>query len=300
MKIIASYHTTLLCRAKPKETTQALRWIRLLMGLVILTLSMAGCGSQGPSAPGEPQSAQPLASGKLLVFAAASLTESFEEIGQAFESEHPGVEISLNLASSQQLAQQLAQGAPADVFASANTKEMVNAIASNRVAEGSQRTFAHNKLVVIFPKDNPAGLETLQDLAQPGLKLVLAAKEVPVGKYSLEFLDKASQDPAFGATFKDDVLRNIVSYEDTVKSVLTKVVLGEGDAGIVYLTDISLDNADKVGRIDIPEALNTVATYPIAPVSDAPQPEWAEAFVNWVLSPRGQEILAKYGFSPAE
>ena len=177
---------------------------------------------------------------------------------------------------------------------------MNNAIAAGRVADGSQKTFAHNKLVVIYPADNPAGLARLQDLANPGLKLVLAAAEVPVGKYSVEFLDKASQDAVFGAAFKDDVLKNVVSYEENVKAVLTKVVLGEGDAGIVYLTDISLDNADKVGRLDIPDALNAVAIYPIAVVSDAAQPELAQAFINLVLSAQGQAILAKYGFLPAD
>jgi len=112
--------------------------------------------------------------------------------------------------------------------------------------------------------------------------------------------DKASQDAAFGTTFKDDVLKNVVSYEDNVKSVLTKVVLGEADAGIVYLTDISLDNAGKVGRLDIPDALNAIATYPIASVSDATQPDLARAFVDLVLSDQGQAILAKYGFLPAD
>ncbi len=252
-----------------------------------------------PATPTQPPTVQPSASGELVVFAAASLTESFTEIAKVFESQHPGVKVVFNFAGSQQLSQQLGQAAPADVFASANTKEMNNAIQAKRVADGSQKTFAHNKLVVIYPKGNPAGLEKLQDLTKSGLKLVLAAKEVPVGQYALDFLDKANKDAAFGATFKDDVLRNVVSYEDNVKSVLTKVVLGEGDAGIVYLTDISLANADKVGRIDIPDALNTVATYPIATVSDAAQPQLAQAFVDLVLSAQGQQILAKYGFAPA-
>lgn len=273
---------------------------RIVLLLATCLVLLAGCGTQPAAAPTSPAASRPLPSGEIVVFAAASLTESFTEIGHLFESQHPGVTVVFNFAGSQALAAQLGEGAPADVFASANTKEMDNAIQSGRIAYGGQKTFVRNKLAVIFPKDNPAGLTKLQDLARTGLKLVLAAAEVPVGKYSLEFLDKASQDAAFGATFKDDVLENVVSFEDNVKSVLTKVVLGEGDAGIVYLTDVSLDNIDKVGRLDIPDALNSVATYPIAPVSDAAQPDLARAFIELVLSTEGQEILGKYGFLAPE
>ena len=156
-----------------------------------------------------------------------------------FEADHPGVTAVFNFAGSQQLAQQINEGAPADVFASANKKQMDVVIEAGGIVSGTQQTFAKNRLVVIFPKDNPAGLAELKDLANPDSKLVLAAKEVPVGQYSLDFLDKAVADTAFGATFKDDVLKNVVSYEDNVKAVLTKVALGEADAGIVYLSDIS-------------------------------------------------------------
>ena len=274
-----------------------------IRGFLLLAVCLAlvtGCGATPTVAPTQLALTQAPASGTLTVFAAASLTEAFTEIGQQLETDHPGVKVAFNFAGSQALAAQLGEGAPADVFASANTKEMTNAITAGRVADGSQKTFAHNKLVVVYPTDNPAGLVKLQDLANPDLRLVLAAAEVPVGKYSIEFLDKAVQDAAFETMFKDDVLKNVVSYEDNVKSVLTKVVLGEADAGIVYLTDISLDNAGKVGRLDIPDALNAVATYPIAAVSDAAQPELAKAFVEMVVSGQGQAILAKYGFLPAD
>jgi molybdate transport system substrate-binding protein len=267
-----------------------------------LALLLSGCGAQPTAAPAqlsptELPATQLAASGELTVFAAASLTESFSELAQLFESQHRGVKVILNFAGSQQLSTQLGAGAPADVFASANTKEMATAIQVGRVVDSSQQVFAYNRLVAIYPSDNPGGITRLQDLARPGLKLILAAKEVPVGKYSLEFLDKASQDPAFGPMFKDDVLKNVVSYEQTVKAVLTKVVLGEGDGGIVYRTDVSQDNAGKVGRIDIPDALNSIGTYPIAPIADAAQPELAAAFIQLVLSAEGQGILGKYGFT---
>jgi molybdate transport system substrate-binding protein len=241
----------------------------------------------------------PLEAANLNVFAAASLTEAFNEIGQNFSAEHSGVTITFNFAGSQQLAQQLGQGAPADVFASANKTQMGVAIEAGRVVSGTERTFVRNRLVVIYPIDNPAGINQLQDLAKPGLKVVLAAKEVPVGQYSLDFLDKAIQDPAFNAAFKDAALSNVVSYEENVRAVLTKVALGEGDVGIVYTSDITGGGADNVGRLDIPDNLNTIATYPIAMVNDSSYPVQAQAFVDYVLSAAGQEVLAKYGFIPA-
>jgi molybdate transport system substrate-binding protein len=235
----------------------------------------------------------------LTVLAAASLTESFTELGELFESQNPGVTVALNFAGSQQLAQQLGQGAEADVFASANIKYMDSAIESGRVVAGTSQVFANNRLVVIFPKDNPGDVTALKDLAKPGLKLDLADETVPVGKYSVEFLDKASADPAFDPQFKENALKNVVSYETTVKAVLTKVVLGEADAGIVYVSDITEEAADYVSRLDIRDALNTIATYPIAPLSDSKNPDLAQAFITMVLSSEGQVIMAKYGFIPA-
>jgi len=235
----------------------------------------------------------------LTVLAAASLTESFTELGEIFEAQNPGVTVSFNFAGSQQLAQQLDQGAPADVFASASKKYMEAAVTSRRVNQNDARVFVKNRLVVIFPKDNSAGLQELKDLANSGLKLVLADKAVPVGQYSLDFLDKAIADPSFGLQFKDNVLKNVVSYENNVKSVFTKVALGEADAGIVYVTDITPDAADKVGKLDIPDALNTIASYPIAPIADSENANLAKAFVALILSPEGQQIMGKYGFISA-
>ena len=137
-----------------------------------------------------------------------------------------------------------------------------------------------------------------QDLAKPGLKLVFAAREVPVGQYSLDFLDKAAAAPSFSPTYKDAVLRNVVSYENDVRAVLAKVALGEADAGIVYTSDISGENGDKVGELEIPDALNVIASYPIAPVKEGKNRELSQAFIDLVLSAKGQEILAKYKFIP--
>lgn len=261
-----------------------LRFLFVLFAMAIIP--MAGCDAASSDAPGV----------TLNVFTAASLTEAFTKIGKMFEAEHPGIAVAFNFAGSQQLAQQLGQGAPADVFASANDAQMGVVMDAGRVEGGAPRIFVTNRLVVIYPQDNPAGLTQLADLTRPGLKLVLAAPEVPVGRYARDFLDKAMADASLGSHYKDDVLKNVVSYEENVKAVLTKVVLGEADAGIVYASDVTGDGAGRVGRIDIPDALNTIAAYPIAVVSDSAHPDLAAAFVELVLSPRGQDVLVEHGF----
>lgn len=235
----------------------------------------------------------------LTVMAAASLTEPFQEIGKAFEAAHPNVTVEFNFAGSQTLADQLDQGAAADVFASASKSYMDAAVKSGRVSQDAVKTFAMNKLVVIFPKDNPAQITSLADLIKPGIKIDLASQDVPVGKYALTFLDNASKDETLGATYKDDFLKNVVSYEDNVKAVLTKVSLGEADAGIVYISDISGDYADKVGKLYIPDTLNAIASYPIAAIANSASPDMAQAFVDMVLSSDGQATLNKYNFFPA-
>ena len=283
--------------------------------LLLVLLTGAACAPQATPAPTATPTAIPAtlapaptqvpptkaaASGQTLtVLAASSLTAPFTDLGKEFETAHPGVTVTFNFAGSQALAQQLDQGAPADVFASASTSYMTAAVKSNRVDQTTVQTFAHNRLVVIYPIANPAGIKTLQDLAKPGLKLDLEASTVPAGQYSLTFLDKASQDPSFSSTFKADVLKNVVSYEDNVKTVLTKVSLGEADAGIVYVSDDTGTVTSQLGQLAIPDALNTIATYPIAPISDSKNPDLAKAFVALVMSADGQAALAKYSFLPA-
>jgi len=172
------------------------------------------------------------------------------------------------------------------------------AISSGRVISGTQQAFARNRLVVVVPLDNPAEVRSIPDLAKPGVKVVFAAKEVPIGQYSLAFLDKAAADVSLGGSFRDGVLANVVSYEENVRAVLIKVVLGEADAAIVYTSDITGETADKVRRIDIPDSLNTIAKYPIAPLIDSPRPELARAFIDLVLSHAGQDVMQRYGFIP--
>jgi molybdate transport system substrate-binding protein len=283
-----------------EKTMRRLKFLSIL--LLIVAQAVTACAPQtvspestAPPVPTQAAAAEPQA---LTVLAAASLTEAFTELGKLFEEQNPGVAVSFSFAGSQQLAQQLSQGAKADVFASASQKTMDAAVEAKRVTAAEAKTFVKNRLVVIFPKGNPAGLKDLQDLAKPGLKLVLADKAVPVGQYALDFLDKARKDASFDAAFSENALKNVVSYEENVKSVLTKVVLGEADAGIVYVTDITAASADQVGSIEIPDSLNTIATYPIAPITDSKSAALAKAFVALVLSPEGQAVLARYGFIP--
>lgn len=231
----------------------------------------------------------------LTVYAAASLTEAFTEIGRAFEMEYPDVTVVFNFGGSQNLRTQIEQGAPADVFASANTKEMDTLVAQNFVESAAPQIFLTNQLVVILPKDNPAGITSLKDLSEANLKLVLAAEEVPAGRYACQVLENLNS--MFGADYKDTVLANVVSNEDNIRQAVTKVQLGEADAGIVYLSDAVA--APELQRITIPAEVNVIAEYPIAPLLESANPELAEVFIAYVLSPAGQAALEKWGFTPA-
>jgi molybdate transport system substrate-binding protein len=168
--------------------------------------------------------------------------------------------------------------------------------AKDRTIAGVPQIFARNLLVVVVPAKNPAGIHTLQDLAQPNIKLILTNKDVPVGNYARQALEKMSQDAAFGADFSKRVLANLVSEEANVKQVASKVQLGEADAGIVYSTDVSPALRSVVRVIQIPPPLNVIAHYPIVAVKGTRHEAGARAFIAYVLSPAGQAILARHGF----
>ena len=232
----------------------------------------------------------------LTVFAAASLTDAFTEIGAAFDAANPGVTTTFNFAGSQALRTQIEEGAPADVFASASGKEMDTLVTGSFVTKDIPQVFLMNKLVVILPSNNPAALEKLEDLANPGIKLILAAEEVPVGKYARQALDL--MDASFGSGYKDKVFANVVSNEDNVKQVVAKVQLGEADAGIVYVSDAVA--APELKSIEIPSDLNVIAKYPIAPLIKSENADLAAKFIEYVLSAEGQAVLAKWGFIPVK
>ena len=229
----------------------------------------------------------------LTVFAAASLTGAFTALGHIFEVAHPGTKVRFAFAGSQQLALQLEQGAGAGVFASADQRSMAYASTHGLLA-GRPREFARNRLVVVVPAENAAGVERLQDLARHGIKLVIAAPAVPAGAYTRQLLRTLAATPGFGRAYDRAVLANVVSEEENVKAVLAKVQLGEADAGIVYRSDVSPAVAQQVRSIEVPDAMNVVASYPIA-VLKGGDSELARTFVALAMSETGQAIIERSG-----
>jgi molybdate transport system substrate-binding protein len=232
---------------------------------------------------------------ELVVFAAASLTEPFNEIGPQFGAANGGIRVTYNFGGTPQLRAQLEQGARADVFVSAN-KDQMDAAVKSGVVTGETPVFVQNKLVVIVPKDNPARVEKVEDLARPGLKLITTVKNVPVGQYTQDALGKMSKDARFGADFQAKVTANVRSEEQDVKQVVAKVRLGEADAAVVYATDVSPAIADDVTTIAVPDQYNTIADYPIAQVKSSVQTDLARAFLAYVVSGPGRDVLRKFNF----
>ena len=232
---------------------------------------------------------------ELTVFAAASLSDVFKEIGAEMQQTHPRTKVGFQFAGSPALRTQLQQGAKADVFASADEQNMQGAQHDGTIA-GAPRVFAQNRLVIITPVQTKIGITRPQDLTQPGLKLVIGQKDLPAGNYARQSFDRMSTDPAYGADFATQVLARVVSEEANVKQVVAKVQLGEADAGIVYSTDASPAVRAHVKIVEIPATFNVTARYPIALVKGCQNSEDATAFVEYVLSPAGQAILEKHGF----
>lgn len=259
-----------------------------LRQLLLFLLALSACSAPGPA--NAPQALTHV----VTIFAAASLTDAFGALGADFEAAHPNVNLRFNFGGSQNLRTQLEHGASADIFASANPREMTAVVEAGLAAADGVRSFLTNQLVVVLPAANPAQVHTLSDLARPGLKMILAAPEVPVGAYAYQALDNLTQ--LYGPTFKTDVLANIVSLEDNVKQVVAKVQLGEADAGIVYRSDAVA--APDLKTLDIPPAANVIAEYPIVVLKAAAEPALAQAWVDYVLSPAGQATLARWGFTP--
>lgn len=237
--------------------------------------------------------------GEIVVFAAASLTDAFEDIANAFEAGHPGTRVTMNFGGSPALRTQLQEGASGDIYAPADTDNMQQALDAGVVIDAG-RIFTRNRLAVIVPAGSPAGITALQDLGNQGVQLVLATSDVPVGRYARKSIDKMHADGSFGEGFTSRTLANVVSEEPNVKAVVTKVQLGEADAAIVYVTDVTADIAGDVSVIDIPDDFNVVATYPIAVTTSAENTVGAEALIAFVLSEEGQAILENYGFQPIE
>lgn len=254
---------------------------RLVAGALTALAAMGACGGAHPDAGGR-------ARHELIISAAASLTGAFTEIGKTFEARNEGVTVTFNFGPSDGLARQIAEGAPVDVFAAASPVWM-DYVASEGPGVDSRADFARNELALIVPSDNPADIEKLEDLANDGVKLVLAAAGVPAGDYARDALERAG--------IAERALANVVSNESDVRGVVTKVLTGDADAGIAYATDVTRSLAGRITVIEIPPDLNVIATYPIAVVSGSDEHPLARAFVDFVLD-EGQTTLARYGFLP--
>lgn len=229
---------------------------------------------------------------RLVVFAAASLRDGFATLGEEFERSHPGVAITFNFAGSQELRTQLEHGAAADVFASADQRHMDALVRAARVT--SPTVFARNEPVVVVSSEGARMVRSLAELPE-ATRIVIGTPEVPIGRYTLEILDRA--EAALGPDFRARVESKVASRELNVRQVLTKVSLGEAEAGVVYRTD-ALSAQGSITIVAIPPESNAIADYPIAVVTGAPHPELARAWVDFVLSPAGQRALASAGFAP--
>jgi len=269
-----------------------------LVVLVVVTV-LAGCGGSGSSSAGGNGGSGGRGGqqgGTLTILAASSLTDAFAELGNIFEQQNPGTTVKTSLGASSDLLAQIQQGAPADVFASAAEEEMNTAVKDGLVA-GKPEVFVKNREIIMVPKDNPANINSLEDLSKPNIKLVLAAKDVPAADYALESLGKANK--VYGSGFKQKVLSNVVSREADVRVSVNRVVVGDADATFGYKSDYTPDIRDKVKVITIPPNLNIIATYPIAALKDAEEPGLAKKWVALVTSKDGQKVLKKWNFEPA-
>jgi molybdate transport system substrate-binding protein len=254
-----------------------------VLAVLVAALPLVSCGADDNGTTGDGGGGGGGGGGTTLtVYAASSLTATFEEIGKEFEATHDGVDVKFSFGGSSDLAAQIQQGAPADVFASADTATM-DKLVDDGLTGAAPRAFATNTLEIATPPDNPAGITTFQDLAEPGVELVVCAPEVPCGA--------AAQSVAEGA----GVTLSPVSEEQSVTDVLAKVTSGEADAGLVYVTDVQAAG-DAVHGITFPEAASVVNTYPVAPVKGTDEPDLAQELVDLVLGHAGQRVLRDAGF----
>ncbi|MEU3275887.1 molybdate ABC transporter substrate-binding protein [Streptomyces antibioticus] len=272
-----------------RRTRRTPRTLRSAGAGVAVLLALSACSSSGDSDGSDSDGSSPSASGgseklsgTVTVFAAASLKESFTTLGKEFEKAHQGTKVTFNFGGSDSLATGITGGAPADVFASASPRTM-KIVTDAKENATEPVTFVRNQLEIVTLPGNPDEITSLEDLTQPGLKVVLCDKEVPCGAAAQKALDASG------------LKLTPVSYEQDVKSALTKVELKEADAAVVYETDVNAAG-DKVEGVDFPESAEAVNDYPIALLKDAPNADAAEAFIALVRSPEGRKVLTGAGF----
>ncbi len=264
------------------------------LGLIPLLAILTAC-SAGGSASSSGPSDTPTDTIELTVFGAASLRSALEQAAIAYEAVAPGTTLVVSTDSSATLATQITQGAPADVFLAADVANPQR-LADDGFADGPPVAFARNELTIIVPADNPAGLATAFDIGRAGVRVIAAGDEVPITKYASQLIDHLAMEPGAPADLAASYQANVVSREDNVGAVRSKIELGEGDAGVVYVTDAAA--SDEVATIDVPPGANVAATYAGVVVRSSPNIGSAHAFLDWLAGPAGQEILGGLGFLP--
>jgi molybdate transport system substrate-binding protein len=274
----------------------------LVAGLLAMLAACSSAATQAPSAPasipaspGSSRSAGSVPPATLTIYGAASLKGALDEAKAAWEAANPGSRVTISTDSSATLETQIEQGAPADLFLSADTtnpKKLVD----KGLAAGAAVNFAGNRLTVIVPMANPAGVRTPADLATSGVKVIAAGDAVPITKYATQLVANLAKEPGYPSDFIAACAANIASKEDNVKAVVAKIELGEGDAAIVYVTDAKAST--KVATIEVPPTANVPATYAAVVVKASPNAAAAQAFLDWFAGPDGQAILAGFGFLP--
>jgi molybdate transport system substrate-binding protein len=268
-----------------------------VVGLAVL-LAACSSGAASPSAPVASDVATAAATtdaAPLTILGAASLKGALDRLKTAWEATNPGSALTISTDSSAALETQIEQGAPADVFLSADTtnpKKLVD----DGLADGSAENFAGNELTIVVPAANPAGIRTPLDLARAGVKIIAAGDDVPITKYADQAVVNLAKQPGYPANFAASYAGNVASKEDNVKAVIAKIELGEGDAGIVYVTDAKAST--RVADVALPDAANVPATYAGVVVKATAHPATAHAFLDWVAGPDGQAILRTFGFLP--
>jgi len=263
------------------------------MGLAAVAILCAACGTKDKKADGDNSLREPRV---LVLFASTSLSESAHELAENFESMHPGVTVTVALDATNTLIKRLAAGESADLFAFVGKQELDAAVKSGLITADRERVFARNKIMLVVSKDNTANIRTIKDLGRPGLKVAVAGQDVPIGKFSMECLSYLDNDLSFGIGFRSRVLKNVVSQEGDVRTVLNKVMKKEADVGIVYISDLRGRDADSIIGIEIPDEYNVRAEYYIAPLLKSSQSDLNDAFIDLIFSNTGRTILMKRGF----
>ena len=266
---------------------------RPLIVALLVAITVAACTPAGPAAP--PATGPSIAPASLTIDGAASLKGALDKAKVAWESSHPGSTLTISTDSSSALETQIEQGAPADVFLSADTTNPQKLV-DKGLSGGAAVTFARNKLTIIVPTANPAGINTPADLAKGGVKVIAAGNAVPITTYATQLVANLAKGSGYPANFAAAYAANVASKEDNVKAVVAKIELGEGDAGIVYVTDAKAST--KVSTVDVPDAANVPASYAGVVVKASANAAAAQAFLDWFAGPDGQAILASFGFLP--